>query len=217
MACCCSGFCGAVEGQFTREKAAKELVNYRRKGAPQTTRLLCDGVAQAGLATATLLDIGSGIGALGFELLKRGLARATGVDASSAYVAAAREEAGRLGFLEVTQFVHGDFLSVANELPAAPVVTLDRVICCYPLYEPLLVEALRHAQRCVALSYPRGRWYVRLALAAENGVRRLAGNPFRTFVHSPAAMERLIRQAGFELFSRRQTLVWSVDVFLRRP
>jgi magnesium-protoporphyrin O-methyltransferase len=138
------------------------------------------------------------------------------VDASSAYVAAAQDEAARRGHAATARFVHGDFLQLAAELPSAAVVTLDRVVCCYPLYEPLLGEALRHAQRCLALSYPRGRWYVRLGLATENFGRRMRKNPFRAFVHSPAAMEQLIRAAGFDLASRRNTLVWCVDVYLKK-
>jgi magnesium-protoporphyrin O-methyltransferase len=218
MACCCSGsaFCGAVEGHFTRARAAAELDNYRRKGPPQTTRLLCEGVTQAGCAGGTLLDIGSGIGALGFELLQRGITQAAGVDASPAYVAAAQQEAARRGHVAATRFVHGDFLQLTNELPSATVVTLDRVVCCYPLYEPLLAEALRHAERCLALSYPRGRWYVRAGLATENFGRRMRKNPFRAFVHSPAAMEQVIRAAGFQLTSRRNTFAWCVDVYLKK-
>ncbi|HSA92129.1 MAG TPA: class I SAM-dependent methyltransferase [Terriglobales bacterium] len=215
MTCCCSPFADAAEQQFSREKATKELADYRRRGAAPTTRLLSDGVAQAGQLEGMLLDVGSGIGALTFELLRRGLTRAVAVDASSAYVVAAREEAARLGCVEAIQFVHGDFMVVAKDLPAAPVVTLDRVVCCYPLYRPLLEEVLRHTGRCFALSYPRDRWYVRLGMAAENAARRLVGNSFRTFVHPADAMEQLIRGSGFSLASRRHTWVWSVDVYVK--
>jgi magnesium-protoporphyrin O-methyltransferase len=162
-----------------------------------------------------LLDVGAGIGALAFELLQLGMTRATVVDASSAFLTAAAEEAMRVGRSDAMAFVHGDFLSVAAELPTADVVTLDRVICCYPACVPLLQEAARHAQRCFALSYPRGRWYVRAGMALENGKRRLRANPFRTFVHSPAEMERIIRESGFALVSRRHTWMWCADVYMR--
>jgi hypothetical protein len=90
------------------------------------------------------------------------------------------------------------------------------VVCCYPSYEPLLDAALRHADRCLALSYPRDVWYVRAAIAVENRLRWLVRNPFRTFVHPLSMMERTIRQAGFELSSRRETWIWSADVYTRR-
>ena len=50
----------------------------------------------------------------------------------------------------------------------------------------------------------------------ENAMRRRRSNPFRTFVHSPLDMNRIIERAGFELASRRCTLMWSADVFVKR-
>jgi hypothetical protein len=45
-------------------------------------------------------------------------------------------------------------------------------------------------------------------MTLENVQRRLAGNPFRTFVHPVSMLEELIRRAGFMLTSRRQTWMW---------
>lgn len=95
-------------------------------------------------------------------------------------------------------------------------VALDRVVCCYPLYEELLREALRHAERGFAFSYPRDRWYVRAGIRLENALRRSRRNGFRTFVHPETKMRELITQAGFDLVSQRRTFVWSADVFIRR-
>jgi magnesium-protoporphyrin O-methyltransferase len=111
--------------------------------------------------------------------------------------------------------VHGDFVAVASQLAPATAVTLDRVVCCYPFYERLLEQALRLAEHSVALSYPRNRWFVRLGIWLENALRRRRGNPFRTFVHPPLEMTRMIERAGFTLASRRRTLSWSSDVFVK--
>jgi len=213
---CCSTFERAAEQQFNERKAAGELKRYRTKGPGPTTRLLQEGIARTGALNGTLLDVGSGIGSLTFGLIERGISHAVAVDASSAYNEAARQEAERLRRTDAVRFVHADFVSVASELPAATLVTLDRVVCCYPSYEPLLNAALRHADQYLALSYPRDVWYVRLGVRLENGQRRLGKNSFRNFVHPVAKMEQMIRQAGFELSSRRETWMWSVDVFTRR-
>jgi magnesium-protoporphyrin O-methyltransferase len=215
MPSCCSTFERALDGQFNREKAATDLARYRKKGPDATTRLLEEGIAQSGALGGTLLDVGSGIGALTFALLERGMTGAVAVEASSSFIGAARQEAERRGRAEAVRFVHGDFVAAASELPAATIVTLDRVVCCYPSWEPLLDAALRHAERCLALSYPRDLWYVRAAIDVENGQRWLVRNPFRTFVHPLAMMERTIGKAGFELSSRRETWVWSADVYTR--
>lgn len=213
---CCGGFGAAAEAQFTPQRARRELGRYRKQGPGVTTRLLRDGLTEAGLSAGTVLDVGAGIGALTFELLERGATSAVAVDASSAYLAAATEEAERRGRADVTTFVQGDFVTLAAGLPPADVVTLDRVVCCYPSYQPLLEHALRHAVRALALSYPRDRWLVKWVARVENAVRRVMANPFRTFVHPPPQMQQVIETAGFELVSRSQTRKWSSDVYVRR-
>jgi SAM-dependent methyltransferase len=213
---CCSAFESAADRQFNQRKVAQELKRYREKGPGPTTRLLTDGIAQSGALSGTVLDVGSGIGALTLVLLERGAANAIEVDASTAYVDVAREEAGRRGQTDAIQFVHADFVERASQLPSAHVVALDRVVCCYPSWERPLDAALGHAERCLALSYPRDMWYVRLGMTLENGQRWLARNSFRTFVHPIPKIKETIRRAGFGLSSRRETWIWSVDVYLRR-
>lgn len=216
MASSCCSFGGAADRQFNAKIATRDLARYRAKGPDHTTRLLRDGLAEAGALHGSLLDVGAGVGALTFELLDLGIRRAIVVEASSAYLAAASQEAARRGCANATQLVHGDFLSVAPGLPEAAVVTLDRVVCCYPAYAAMLEEALRHAQPYFAFSYPRDQWHVRAGMAVENGIRRLASNPFRAFVHPAERMERFIENAGFRLTSRRQTWIWCVDVYVRQ-
>jgi methyltransferase family protein len=216
MACSCCTFGVTADQQFTREKVARELRRYRRKGPGRTARLLRDGLAAARLTTGTLLDVGAGVGALTFELLDQGMTRGTVVEASAAYLAAASEEAARRGRSAIVQFMHGDYVTLGPQAPEATVVTLDRVVCCYPLFEPLLEQAGRHAKRSVAFSYPRDRWFVRMGIWFENAMRRLRGNPFRTFLHPPTQMQQVLGRRGFDLVSRRHTSAWAADVFVRR-
>jgi magnesium-protoporphyrin O-methyltransferase len=103
-----------------------------------------------------------------------------------------------------------------GDVVPADVVTLHRVICCYPDWEALLAKATRLSRRLLAISYPRDRWYLRGWVRLDNLRRRLIGNTFRTYVHSAVAMENYIVTAGFQRVSRRRTPVWSVDVYTRR-
>lgn len=212
---CCSPYHDAAERQFDEKKVAQEVKKYQDHGLGPTTRLLDDGIARCGVSIGTVLDIGSGIGTLALALLDRGATSAVTVDASSAYQKAARAEAHRRGRTDAIRFVLGDFVSLSDQLPSASVVTLDRVVCCYPSYESLLQRALAHAERAFALSYPRDVWYVRFAFMAENGQRRLTGNTFRAFVHPAARIAQMIRRAGFERSSRRDTWIWAIEVYTR--
>ena len=212
---CCSTFCTTTQRQFTARLAARQLAHYRRRGPDATTRMLRDLLIALNPTNRTLLDIGAGIGVLTCELLHAGFEHATAVDASSAYVACGRGEAARRRLAASVDWVEGDIVDLAPRLPLADVVTLDRVVCCYPAYEPLLTAALDHASHVVGLSYPRDRWYVRGVMALENGLRRLRGGAFRTFVHSPASMIALLEVRGFRRVGRRTTVAWSVDVYAK--
>jgi SAM-dependent methyltransferase len=214
MSSCCSSFCTASQRHFTATVARRDLKLYRRRGPDLTTRLLRDAILSAG-SGSTVLDVGAGIGALSFELLAAGAARATAVEAAPAYLTAAREEAGRRNFSDRFELVHGDFVTVAGSIAPAEVVAMDRVVCCYPAYQPLLEAALQRSRRLFAFSYPRDRWHVRAMVAVQNLGRALFRNPFRTFVHSARDIDALIERHGFSRMQRCQTMVWSADLYVR--
>ena len=233
MACSCGDFSCAADRQFTALKAARELKAYRRGRIGPTTRRLRDALAEAGLTHGMLLDIGGGVGALTFELLDRGMSGAIVLEASSAYASAAQDEANRRARAAAVNVIHGDLVEVCPDLPSADVVTLDRVVCWGDNtsgqssapggafrsvsagdYEPLLDQALTRATRGFGLSYPRDRWYVRAVMWFDNA-KRARKSGFRTFVHPPREMQRIIERAGFSLVRRRHTLVWTIDVFVK--
>src|SRR3990172_2707418 len=137
--------CFGIEQEFDGRTARREQAGYRRKGAPKTTRLLIDGLLQAGVEGRTVLDIGGGVGALQHALLDAGASRAQSVDASSAYLEVARQEAGRLGLADRILAVQGDFVQLADSIGEADIVTLDRVICCYDNMRGLVNESARRA------------------------------------------------------------------------
>jgi SAM-dependent methyltransferase len=217
MACCsdCVGD-AAAERQFGAAVAQRDLDRYRRKGPDASSRLLLDGVKSVAQPTDSVLDLGAGVGVLSFELLAHGLSRATLVDASPAYLSAARTEAERRGADSRVQCVTGDVVHLDGTVDGADVVVMHRVICCYPDWGALLGRATQLSGRVLAVSYPRDLWYVRGFMALENLRRRVFGNPFRTFVHSAVAMENDIVIAGFERISRQQTPIWCIDIYTRR-
>jgi magnesium-protoporphyrin O-methyltransferase len=172
-------------------------------------------VAATGVSTGTLLDIGSGIGIFTLELLRTGFTSATCIDLSVASLEVARAEARNRGYADRIWWLEADFTAVAESVRQADVVVLDRVVCCYPAFEPLLEQAAAHARRAFAVSFPRDRWYVRAFVAVENVIRRIQGNDFRSFVHSALAMEALLTNAGLRRVSRQTTRGWSMDVYTR--
>jgi magnesium-protoporphyrin O-methyltransferase len=155
------------------------------------------------------------VGTIHHVLLDRGFARATQIDASQAYLAVAAAEAERCGHRGRVTFAHADFRALAPTTPPADVVTLDRVVCCDPDYRSLLADAADHAQHFLAFTYPHARWYTRLFVATKNAWRRILGQPFRAFIHPPAAMIAVLEAHGLRRRWAGETRIWRAELFER--
>lgn len=213
--------CEGIEQLFDTKKARSQLKKFRRKGADRTTRMLIEDVHAAmaerddAWSPGVLLDIGAGVGAIHHALLDQGVERAVHVDASAAYLTTAREEAERRGHTTRVEFVAGDFVDVADRIPTADIVTLDRVICCYHDMRQLVSRSGEKAGFVYGAVYPREEWWTRLFVAGNNVFFRATGSPFRTFVHSPADIDSVLADHGLRRRSLRRTMAWEVAVYTR--
>lgn len=207
--------CEITDHAFSEDEAKAELRGYRKQGPPNQTKLILEAIRALGLKNAVLLDIGGGIGAIHHELMEDVAQEATHVDASSAYLKEAKAEAARRGHSERVSFIHADFTDVAADVPQADIVTLDRVVCCYPDFRELLKAAADHSRKALALTYPRETWYMRIFMKAANFFQRLRKDPFRVFLHPIADMDSLIKKEGFERVSLRRLLVWEMALYQR--
>ena len=212
MPCNC---CEIENNTFTEASAKANLRDYRRRGPAKQTRLILEAVRSLGLKDAALLDIGGGIGAIHHELLNDVAREATHVDASSAYLKVATGEAKRLGHEAQVKFIHADFTDVADELPQVDVVTLDRVVCCYPNFRELLKAASSKSRQAIALTYPRETWLSKVVVKAANLIQRIRRDPFRVFVHPVAEMEALLNKEGLKRISTRRLFVWEMALYRR--
>jgi Methyltransferase domain len=205
-------------GSFYDEKrAASELRRYREKGPIPSTRALIEALVAEGVEGASLLDIGGGIGAIQHELLDAGVIHVTSVDASAPYMDAAREEGQRRGHGDGVTYMHGDFVQLADSVPPAEIVTLDRVINVYPDWERLAGLAASRAQRLLGLVYPRDTRMVRGVVFAMNLMLRLKRTPVRAAIRSSDAVERIAREHGLvPQVAKDVGPAWHVAIF-RRP
>ncbi len=210
----CSG-CQGGANVFGEKAARSQIKSYRQHGPAKTTRMLLDALASEGVSGQTLLDIGGGVGAISFELLKSGVTAATQIDASPAYVAAATAEAAREGVSDRFAARQGDFVALAENTPAAGVVTLDRVICCYPDMRALVGQSAAKATRLYGAVYPRDIWWARAAGATLNFAMRLFRVPLRNHIHPTAMVDAVIRERGLTPRFQRNAGYWQVVVYGR--
>jgi SAM-dependent methyltransferase len=210
MPCNC---CEITDSAFSEKEAKSQLRDYRRKGPPKQTRFILEAIRSLHLKNADLLDIGGGVGVIHHELLENVANTATHVDASSAYLEEAKNEAARLGHAGRVKFIHADFTDVEANLPKADVVTLDRVVCCYPDFRRLLQAAASHSQRAIALTYPRDAWYLRLGFPIMNFFQKIRKDPFRIFLHPITEMDSVLRKEGFKRVDLRRLFVWEMALY----
>jgi magnesium-protoporphyrin O-methyltransferase len=207
--------CEGIERFFDPKEAAHDLKSYRKKGPAKTTRMLIDALKALGVEGRTLLDIGGGVGAVQHELLKAGASGSVGVDASKAYLEAAKEEALNQGHADRTAYHHGDFVTLASEIEPADVVTLDRVVCCYHDMEELVDLSSQRAGKAYGLVYPRENWASRTTVRLGNLYFWLRRNPFRVFVHATGAIDSVLRRNGLQRSFYQRTHIWQVAVYTR--
>ena len=211
---CCPGPCAAA-AHFDPKIAERDLRRYQRHGPDASTRILLAELRRRPLEGFHLLDVGAGIGVIAAELAGAGLASVTLADASPSSLEVARRHVAPRYASRPVQFILGDFTVAADSLPDADIVTLDRVVCCYPDAEALLRRAASRARQIVAFTYPRDKWYVRIAIVLENLWFRVSGNPFRAFLHSPLRMASVLETVGFVRASHLATLQWALDLYRR--
>lgn len=209
--CSCEGF----EEEFDQANAAADLERYRSIGPDQTTQILLDALKDEGVQGMSLLDIGGGVGVVQLELLKVGVKSAISVEASNSYAGAAREEAERQGNVNRIKHEFGNFIDIAERIPKADIVTLDRVVCCYKDMRALVGLSAAHASKLYGVVYPRDHWFEKVRVAIENIFHRLRGDQYRAYVHSATAVDAIIRGAGLKRRSYHQTLIWQVIVYGR--
>ena len=210
---CCQ--CQGIEDLFNEQNVARELKQYHAKGSNTTTQILVRELKKDGVEDLSLLDVGGGVGAIQHDLLSAGVQSATDVDASGAYLRAAQKEAQRRGFSDRIQFLHGNFIDIAAQVGPADIVTLDRVLCCYPDMERLVQLSASRARKLYGLVYPRDVWWVKIGLRLANLLFRLRNNPFRIFVHPSQSVEALVQKNGLKKTFSYYTFIWQVAVFSR--
>jgi magnesium-protoporphyrin O-methyltransferase len=202
---------------FDESEAASDLQGWEDDGLPDSTAELIEALRSEGVEGATVIDIGAGVGMVHLELLAAGAATAIDVDASSAYLATARAEAERRGIGDRVAYLHGNAADLAPSLPRADIVTLDRVICCYPDLRALLAAATFPRPRLIGLVHPTDSWWVWGPAAVLNALSRLLRRRDHFYIHRQREIDGLLREAGFRQLHKGGSRVWRVAVYERSP
>ncbi len=200
---------------FDDENVEDEVKRLHKRGPRRTTRILIRELTGRGVEGRTVLEVGGGVGAVHLALLEAGARAATDVEASKAFLRAARKEAARRHLDSRVTHHHGNFVELAPGLAAADIVALDRVVCCYDDAQSLVGLAAGLTRGHLGLVYPLDNWMSRLINWAFNlrWIRQTDG--FKTYVHSRESVETVIKSRGLELQRRIARGFWQIALFSR--
>lgn len=209
----CIHCCGA-DKLFDEKSAKKDLKRYLKKGPRKPTRLLTEALKKQSLKGLSLLDIGGGIGPIPLELIPKGIAKVLDIDASVGYIYVAKSESEKRGYSDIIQYQMGDFVDESSQIEPYDIVTLDKVICCYPHVDKLLKTSLSKAKKYYGVVYPQTNWVSRFMAILINLTMKFKKNPFRTFIHSTELVDNTIQKAGFKkVYSARYFLSWQIHLY----
>ena len=205
---------------FDGRRARRDMRAYRKRGARGATRRLLNAVRasmrERGTGDFTHLDIGGGVGVLQHELARDGAVRTTAVDASRPYLELLREAAAERGYDGRQTRIEGDFTRIADTVEPATIVTLDKVICCYPDMVSLVQASAHKAAVLYGIVIPRDTAWVRAMVGLANWfLQRVLRWQFRAFAHSHRAIDRLCAEEGLNLDRDDPGVFWCVRLYRR--
>ena len=214
MGCNCSEV--GLDEVFNDRFARRDARRYRKKGLPARARELVRLIEQNfPIKGHSTLEGGAGAGALTVELARRGAESALALDAIPYITQFGPGLARDFGVSERAHFVTADFANLPADTPAADIVILDRVVCCYPDWHTLLTNAAARARNIVALTYPHENTLARFLAGSVNGVQKVFRRKFRTHLHSARAMHAHLQQTGFRGVALGRYWYWEIAVFQR--
>lgn len=214
MPSCCYG--DEYGSMFDPKGASRNAAEFRRRGLRGSAQELVNALAPLVAPGGRLLEVGGGVGQIQVALLEAGVvAEAVNVELAASWEDAARAMLAERGLSDRVQRIVGDFVDLAPGLPAADVVVLHRVVCCYPHWRTMLDAAHAKAKHVVALTVPSDRWWTRAGVRVTNVGLRWRGLSFRAFVHPPEAMIDLLASVGLAVVHDTAGLVWRTVVMVR--
>ncbi|MEO5705355.1 MAG: hypothetical protein ABIR64_10260, partial [Candidatus Limnocylindrales bacterium] len=78
-------------------------------------------------------------------------------------------------------------------------------------------RAAEKAQRMVGLVYPRDRWWNRIAARGLAAFGWITRDSTRWHLHATPAIDKILRDAGFERREIERSLIWQVVLYVRVP
>jgi SAM-dependent methyltransferase len=187
---------------------------YKKKGLSRSSKLLLDFILDEDAKSKTVVDLGCGAGAFSVELLKKEAASAIGIDLSPKMVEAANELALANEFERKAKFQVGN--AATADIPYSDIVIMDKVLCCYSDWRPLLRNAIGAGRTMVGFIVPRdegiAKWCFRLGVRLVNFFQKRRGS-LLLYLHPLDIVDKTLRDSGFSLRKKQGSRLWLVFLY----
>lgn len=196
------------------EDACDFCDRYQKKGLSRSSKLLLIRILAEGITGKTVADLGCGAGGFSMELLKNGASRSVGFDLSSKMIESANRLAIAEGLDGSAKFQLGN--AAEMELPSVDLVVMDKVLCCYSEWQPLLKNTISASRDMIGFVVPRdagiAKWPFRLGVRLVNYFQRRGGK-LLFYLHPLDQLDRTLRESGFNLLERKPSRFWLVFLY----
>ena len=203
-------------GQEFDGDACEFCERYKNRGLSRSSKLLLRFILDNNVRDRSVLDLGCGAGGLSFELLKEGASNAVGFDLSPKMIGVANELAQANGFESRAKFRLGN--GATCELPRSDIVVMDKVLCCYSEWRPLLKNAMEASRVMVGFAVPRDEGITkipfRLALKVVNYFKKRSGGVL-FYLHPLGTIDKTLRESGFDRRKKQGSRFWLVFLYSR--
>ena len=208
MSSCCGP--GEYDKVFDEKHARSKARDYARNGLGRDAQRVVDLIRDRVSPGYSVLEVGGGVGEIHLELLRGGAARALNVELATQYETVASELIRDRSLGDRVERRLGDFVREAGAIPAADVVVMNRVVCCYRDADALVGAAAEHARRLLVMTFPVDRWWIRWGIAAANAWLAVRGNAFRGYVHATRAVLSAAERHGLRAVEHQRGFIWQI-------
>ena len=129
----------------------------------------------------------------------------------------ATELARAEGFETKTKFQIGN--AATAELPPSDIVIMDKVLCCYSDWQPLLKNAISASQEMIGFIVPRdvgiAKLCFRVGVRTINYFAERKGNAL-FYLHPLGEVDSTLQESGFTLRKKQTKRFWLAFLYSRK-
>ncbi len=198
------------------EDACDFCNRYKRTGLSRSSRQLLKFILEEGVPGRSVADLGCGAGGFSIELLKKGAENLVGFDLSPKMIESANQLARANGLDSRARFQVANAAIVG--IPPSDIVVMDKILCCYSDWKPLLKNAMATSRSGIGFVVPRDEGIAkpcfRLGVRIVNFFQKRRGR-ILFYLHPLRLVDETLRDSGFIRRKKQGSRLWLVFLYSR--